>query len=102
MWEYIQSAMEDRMMRALTIFIACTSAIAIVAAAAYCGHAFGFSHGVESAWNGVQATCEDPEAQTKINGRTYMCVTKEQWNEVAERIFRQGVALGVKRAREAT
>ena len=62
----------------------------------------GFSHGVESAWNGVQATCEDPEAQTKINGRTYMCVTKEQWNEVAERIFRQGVALGVKRAREAT
>lgn len=69
MWEYIQSAMEDRMMRALTIFIACTSAIAIVAAAAYCGHAFGFSHGVESAWNGVQATCEDPEAQTKTNCR---------------------------------
>lgn len=50
----------------------------------------------------IQKTCEDPEAPTKINGHTYMCVTKEQWNEVAERIFRMGFADGVRSERRST
>lgn len=58
--------------------------------------------GLQVSADSIQKTCEDPEAPTKINGHTYMCVTKDQWNEVAERIFRMGFATGAKSARSAT
>lgn len=50
----------------------------------------------------MKATCDDPAAPTVLDGRIYMCVTKEQWNEVAERLFRMGYASGVKNERGAT
>lgn len=58
--------------------------------------------GYWDAYRRVQSTCDDPVAQTVISGRVYMCVTKEQWNEAAERIFRMGFATGAKSARSAT
>lgn len=75
--------------------IACiTAALVAEILGAYAGH--------WNAYRKIQATCDDPAAQTQINGRTYMCVTKEQWNEVAERIFQMGFATGAKSARSET
>lgn len=58
--------------------------------------------GYWDAYRRVQSSCDDPVSQTIINGNVYMCVTKEQWNEVAERIFRMGFATGAKSARSET
>lgn len=66
------------------------------------GEALAGMAGYWDAQRRIQATCDDPEAQTILSGRPYMCVTKEQWNEVAERIFRMGYASGVKNERGAT
>ena len=42
----------------------------------------------------IRATCEDEAAPTVLAGKTFMCVSKEQWNKVLNYVFTEGVKAG--------
>lgn len=50
----------------------------------------GYVAGTQTSANRIQATCENVNAETVINGVHYVCLTIYQWNGLVDRLKERG------------
>lgn len=77
-------------MKALVFGILAVVALGLGCAGVRTAYLDGASAGANAEATYVQSTCEDNNAATHINGRDYVCVTPEIWNQIAKRLKERG------------